>query len=306
MIGIDKPDIHLIIHYGLPMSIESYYQQTGRGGRDGKPTSAILLWDRESEKTCHWLATSEAKKHGIYNVGPDFVKPMKGLACGDFSCRRKCMMSYFNEDTRSLPREAVENCCDLCDTKRLEGNDKHLITKEFRAGVFILMRTLRKVTSCSNLKGLIGIIMGRDNQDARKVLPTCKTFGLFGSGKGHSELWWKALFYQIMDVDNFVACKTQIVTKTNSDGKEYTISFFIYTLGTAGKYYLSECESKFPLDMIYQTNAFPPRYDSDIRCTLLRNQTARTTTTTSAGKLFHDRWTSQETAAFWGVNNHGS
>jgi hypothetical protein len=109
--------------------------------------------------------------------------------------------------------------------------------------------------------------MGRDNQDARSILSACTSFELFGSGKGHSELWWKALFYQIMDVDEFISCETRLAGKSSANGRDFTTYYFVYTVTEAGRQYLLKCE--LPLVLVHATKTYP-QYSSDLRCTLLR------------------------------------
>ncbi len=264
MIGINKPDIRLVVHYGMPISVESYYQQTGRGGRDSLPTTCVLLWSREDEKICRTLTVN------TLSVKTDFIKPMRGLVGGDLGCRRKCLMSYFNESTFTLPTEPVEHCCDLCDIKRRDIADqqkgmKPLISSiDLSSEVFVALRTLSLTGNCINFKGIISLLHGKDDIHARKVLSTedVNSFELFGFGKHRSDKWWTALFYQLMDVDVFIGYELR-----NSQSKEHCAQYFLYYITEGGKQYLSRCEETVKL--AYATKTFP-RYNSEIRCGLLR------------------------------------
>lgn len=111
--GIDKPDVRLIIHQSLPKSIEGYYQETGRGGRDGFPSRCVLLFSYadkfKQDYFIQGMTDMKEQKNAQENL--DKVIQYGNL----YKCRRKFLLEYFNEDYTQL------NCgnCDRC-VKRVQ------------------------------------------------------------------------------------------------------------------------------------------------------------------------------------------
>ncbi|QKX15582.1 DNA helicase RecQ [Microbulbifer sp. YPW1] len=105
--GIDKPDVRFVAHLDLPKSIEAYYQETGRAGRDGEPATALLLYGLEDVvKLSQMAATSEGSEEHKRQERQR-LDAMLGL-CEITSCRRKALLRYFNEE--------LSADCGNCDT----------------------------------------------------------------------------------------------------------------------------------------------------------------------------------------------
>ena len=119
--GIDKSDVRFVVNCGLPLSLEEYYQEAGRAGRDGEPAECYLLWSRGDIRTCHFFIdntefppeTPQAERKMLLRNRERLLSAMIGYAMGE-SCLRARVLRYFGQDASSLGEGDGSSGCGGC------------------------------------------------------------------------------------------------------------------------------------------------------------------------------------------------
>ena len=147
--GVDKPDIRTVIHRDCPPSVEAYLQESGRAGRDGKASKAILLWGPDDEKRLRLAGTLEADAVGSNTRTAEMArKRLRDLlhyARNTSSCRRDQLIDLLNyEGPKDSPGEA---CCDVCSSNGTGHNKASKYYREENAIVDFIRRNKRAYTT---------------------------------------------------------------------------------------------------------------------------------------------------------------
>ena len=183
-LGVDKPDIRWVAHADLPKSIEAYYQEIGRAGRDGAPAETLTLYGAEDirlrrTQIDEGLAPADRRlaDHGRLNA-------LLGLAEA-LTCRRQTLLRYFGEE--------IESCgkCDLCDAPAeiFDG------TQNVRMALSAILRTDESFGAGHLIDILIGKATDKVRARGHETLPT------FGVGRALNTQQWNGVFRQMMGHD---------------------------------------------------------------------------------------------------------
>ena len=180
--GIDKPNVRFVAHLDLPKSIEAYYQETGRAGRDGLPANAWMVYGlADVIRLRQMLETSEAdEQHKRRERGK--LEAMLGY-CELTSCRRQVLLAHFDD--------VLETPCGNCDTC-LQPVDSWDGTEAAQKALSCVYRTGQRF----GVNYLIDVLLGKSNERMQRF--GHDTISTFGIGAELSQQQWRSVFRQLV------------------------------------------------------------------------------------------------------------
>ncbi|MHB1345120.1 MAG: DNA helicase RecQ [Thermoleophilia bacterium] len=209
-LGIDKPDVRFVVHYDIPKSIESYYQETGRAGRDGLPADALLLYGLADVVMARVLVEGGGNPEQV-RIEIHKLNAMVGVAEA-LGCRRRALLGYLGEP----PADDCGNC-DVC----LDPPETYDATEDARRALSCVYRVGQRF----GMAHVIDVLRGADTDRIRSL--GHHRLSTYGIGDHLGKDVWTSLFRQLIhrgylrqDIANYSVLKLTEVARPLLAGEE--------------------------------------------------------------------------------------
>ena len=179
--GIDKPNVRFVVHYDLPRHLEGYYQETGRAGRDGLPSEALMLFGTQDVATARYHL-EQGNNENQKRIESHKLNAMVGFA-ESLTCRRRVLLGYLGENLE-------EDCgnCDIC----LNPPERFDATEAARK----VLSCVYRVGQSFGIKHVVDVLRGADNERIRKF--DHERVSTYGIGAEYSHAEWMSIVRQLI------------------------------------------------------------------------------------------------------------